>query len=150
MIISRSLRRVFSWHPVWPVTSCVIGFCAMDGGCLSAIIACVLHLGREQPRAQAEKNLSVEIVAPRDDSGNTYLPHGEAFEVRFTNLSEQPVRIWDCLCEPGQWAVSVRIQGTNGESQTVVKREVPATVWNNYPPKAIAIAPGKPYVRKVN
>jgi ankyrin repeat protein len=117
--------------------------------CLSGIVVCLLHLDLPRGHAQGEK-LSVEIIAPRDASGSNYLPHGEAFDVRFTNHSEQPVSIWDDLCEPGHWALSFRVQGTNGESRTVVARKVPSTVWTNYPPKAIAIAPGKPYSRIVN
>jgi ankyrin repeat protein len=118
--------------------------------CFGAIMVCAPHFCPGQAQAQGDQKFSVEIIAPRDASGNAYLPHGEAFEVHLTNLSKQPVSVWDDLCEPGYWALSFQVQGTNGESYTVVKRKVPATAWTNYPPKAVAVAPGEPYGRKVN
>ena len=56
-----------------------------------------------------------------------FLPHGDNFEVRFTNLGQHPISIWRNLCEPGHSALSFHVRRTNGESRSVLKTEVSPT-----------------------
>jgi hypothetical protein len=118
--------------------------------CISVVIFCAEHFDGKQAIAQVPQKLSMEIVAPREASGSAYLPHGEAFEVLFSNASDQPINLWDDLCEEGHWTLSFYVREASGESRTVQKRPVPTSVWTNYPPKTISIAPGKSYSLKVN
>jgi ankyrin repeat protein len=108
------------------------------------------YFGCERGFAQEEKKLSIEIMAPRDSSGHAYLPHGEDFDVRFSNTSDQPVIVWDDLYELGHWTLSFNVKGLHGESQTVQKRKVSESMWTNYPPKTVVIPPGKTYSLKVD
>jgi hypothetical protein len=48
--------------------------------------------------AQEKGTVAIEILASRDASGTTYLPHEGAFEVRLSNLSDQPISIWNDRC----------------------------------------------------
>jgi len=128
----------------------MIGSFSTKACCFGAAVFCALHLCCERGLANEEKNLLIEIITPRDAAGNDYLPHGEAFEVRLTNGSAQPVVIWDDQCEPGHRALSFRVKGADGQVQTVQNRSAAATVWTNYPPKTVMIPPGKTVSLKVN
>src|SRR5713226_5863140 len=68
---------------------------------LIAIVFCARHLYCAAAAAQEKKTFSIEIVALQDASGKAFLPHGEPFEVRLSNLSDNPIVVWQDLCELG-------------------------------------------------
>src|SRR5690242_15158510 len=75
--------------------------------------------------AQKNNEISIEIVAPRDAAGKTYVPHGEPFEVKLFNLSDHRVIIWQDSCEEGHEALSFRTKDQSGRNNVAKQRAVP-------------------------
>src|SRR5262245_25858793 len=94
-------------------------------------IALLVFLAIEPGRAAAaptsleKASLAVGIVVSRNDTGNLILPHGEAFEVGITNLSDQPIKIWEEKCQQGNRSLTFQVKTGDGDASIAQKRDVP-------------------------
>ena len=115
-----------------------------------ALLTLGLGLANAAPAPRSEKALSIAIILPQDAAGNTILPHGEAFEVEFTNNSDRPLKIWEEMCQPDQRALTFRLRSRDKDASTVQKRDTRPDAWLEHPPRTRTIPPKGRYARKVN
>src|ERR1051326_5090112 len=98
-------------------------------GKLSTAFLVLLAIDAGRAAAPPQKaSLAVGIVASRDAGGNLVIPHGECFEVGITNLSDQPIKIWEEKCQQGNRSLTFRVKIGDGDASVAQKRDVPKAV----------------------
>ncbi len=113
-------------------------------------LAALIVFASTSPGSQDEKKPSIEIVVARDKAGDALFPHGEGFEVRIGNLTDQPLTIWEERCQPGHRMLTFGVKGAEGEASVVRKREVRGDAWSRFPPRTRTIPPKGSQTRAVD
>jgi ankyrin repeat protein len=100
-------------------------------------------VGREeQERKQGQQALSIAIVSARGKSGSLIINRAGSFQVRLTNRSSRPIRLWKEWCRFGYEALSFRAKDGSGQSSLMKKKPRSPSDWENKPPKTITLPPG--------
>jgi ankyrin repeat protein len=94
-------------------------------------------------------DLSIAIVAGKDETGAHVIRHDGQFEVLFTNHSTKPIRLWNEWCRPGYRTLSFRVEDGDSPPSLMHKRTQHESNWKSNPPKTITIPPGETISREL-
>lgn len=94
-------------------------------------------------------DLSIAIIAGKNESGAHVIRHDGQFEVLFTNHSTKPIRLWNEWCRPGYRTLSFRVEDGDSPPSLMHKRAQHESHWKNNPSKTITIPPGETVSRDV-
>jgi ankyrin repeat protein len=97
---------------------------------------------KERGGKHGQKTLSIAIVSTKGQSGSSIINRAGTFQVRLTNRSSKPIRLWKEGCHFGYEVLSFRAEGSNGKSSLMKKTPRSLSDWENHPPKTFSIPPG--------
>jgi ankyrin repeat protein len=122
---------------------------ALSPGLFFLIIG-VAQLFAAQPHEHQENALSIEIVLSKHKSGSQTIDRSDVFQVRFTNRSAKPIRLWSETCQYGYQALSFRFVAPDGLPSRMYKRVPHQSAWKNKLPETCIVPPGGTLAWKVS